>query len=119
MVKPPQAPAFALPVPDRVVDEIQLGGSPEVRNGKNGIKDRLQTEIFALGGQKVHLQKAIVGAPLHLDQIRNLDDGWDFGEINPTRQTTVDAVWHSLYSSPGFSKGFVLRKTRTLFCLDA
>ena len=36
------------------------------------------TGVVALAGQPVHLQEAFVRALLNLDQVRNLDGGWNF-----------------------------------------
>ena len=76
-----QVAAFALPVADGEIDELELGDIAEIGDRENGLKDRLQAGVIALAGQPVHLQKALVGALLHLDQVRDLDGGRNFGKI--------------------------------------
>src|SRR5208283_5462154 len=76
-----QVSALALPVADGVVDELELRDVAEVGNRKHRLKHRLQSAIFALARQLVHLQKAFVGTLLNLDQVRNLDGRWNFGKI--------------------------------------
>ena len=47
--------ALALPVADGEVDKLQLGDVAEVRNREHGGEDRLQTIVFALLRELVHL----------------------------------------------------------------
>ena len=70
--------ALALPVADGVVHKLELRDVAEVADREHGLKDRLQPGIVALTGQPVHLQKAFIGALLNLDQVRDLDGGWNF-----------------------------------------
>jgi hypothetical protein len=46
-------------------------------NRKHRLEHRLQPAVFALAGQQVHLQEAVIGALLHLDQVRDLDGCWN------------------------------------------
>ena len=78
MMKSLEVTAFAFPVTNRVVDELQLRDIAEVADGKDRLKDCLQPGIIALTGQAIHLQKSFIGALLHFNQIRNLDGGWNF-----------------------------------------
>ena len=68
-----QVAALALPVADRVVHEVQLRQPAEILNRKYGGEHRLQAGVFALGGQQIHLQKALIGLVLNVNQVRNLD----------------------------------------------
>jgi hypothetical protein len=94
MVQPFQVSALALPVTDRIVHELELAQAAEVRNRKNRIEDALQTGVFPLAGQEVHLQKSLVGLLLHLDQVRDRDRGFDFREINSFAGGTVSRILH-------------------------
>ena len=73
--------AFALPVPDRIVDELQLCDAPEIGDREHRLEYRLQTRIVALTRQTVHLQETLVGTLLHFDQIRNLNRRRDLREV--------------------------------------
>ena len=68
-----QVAALALPVADGEIDEVELRDIAKVGDGKDRGEDGLKAVVFALGGQLIHLQKALVGAALHFDQVRNLD----------------------------------------------
>ena len=89
VMQPFQVAALALPVADGEIHELQLRDVAEVGNRKHRLKHRLQPAVFALAGQFVHLQEAVVGALLHLDEVRDLDGGWNLGEI---KTLAVDIV---------------------------
>jgi hypothetical protein len=93
-----QVAALAFPVPDGIIHEVQLGDSPEVGDGEDGIKHRLQADIFPLRGKEVHLQKTLVGALLDFNEIRNLNDCGNLGKVNPMTPRAVSAVRHSFDS---------------------
>src|SRR5687767_15951137 len=40
--------AFALPVTDLILDEVERGGAAKVRNWKHGLQHRLETRTLAL-----------------------------------------------------------------------
>ncbi len=84
-----QVAALALPVADGVVDEIELRDIAEIGNGKDRGEDGLQTVVFALGWQLVHLQKAFVGAALNFNQVGNLDRCRNFGKIETAAKRAV------------------------------
>ena len=73
-----QVSALALPVTNGVIHELQLRYVAEVGDRKNGLKHRLQAAVFALAGQLVHLQEAVIGTLLNLNQVRDLDGGRNF-----------------------------------------
>ncbi len=81
--------ALALPVADGEVDKVQLGDIAEIGDGENRDKDGLQPVVFPLRRQFVHLQKALIGAALHFDQVRDLDGGWDLGKIETATNGAV------------------------------
>ncbi len=83
VVQAAQMAALALPVADRVVDEIQLRKPAKILNRKHGREYRLQARVFALARQQIHLQKSLIGFFLHVDQVRDLDRRLDFGKIQP------------------------------------
>ena len=64
----------------------------EVGDREDGGEDGLQSVVLALLGQLIHLQKALVAAALHFDQVGNLDGGWDLGKI----ETAADRAHCSL-----------------------
>ncbi len=73
--------ALALPVTDRVLDELERRVLAEIADRKNRLEHRLQPLVLAFRGQAVHLQEALVALPLDLDEIRDLDRGPDFREV--------------------------------------
>src|SRR5436853_285186 len=98
MVKPAQVAALAFPVPDGIVDKIQLRHAPKIVDGENRIKHRLQPAVLAFRGEEIHLQKALVGPPLDFDEVGNLDDSRYFREVDALTHSAVPAVRHSWYS---------------------
>ena len=78
MVQSLEVAALALPVADGVVDKLQLGDVAKIRDRKHGLKNSLQSCVITLARQPIHLQEAVVGALLHLDQVWNLDSCWNF-----------------------------------------
>jgi hypothetical protein len=98
-----QVAALALPVANREVDELKLGNVAEVGNGKHRLKHGLQPAVFTLAGQFVHLQEAVIGTLLNLDQVRDLDGRWNLGKIETLAVYVV--LCHSqellLSGSPG------------------
>jgi hypothetical protein len=73
--------ALALPVADRVLHEVERAGLAEVRERKDAGEDRLQALVGPLLGQQVHLQKALVGPPLDVDQVGDRQRRLDTGEV--------------------------------------
>ena len=101
MVQPLQVAALALPVADGVVHEIQLRQPAEILNRKYRAEHRLQAGVFALGRQQIHLQKALVGHSLNLDQVRDLNRALDFGEIQPlafSHMMIAVSIFHAMTS---------------------
>jgi hypothetical protein len=61
VVQPFEVAALALPVADGIIDEFQLADAAEIGDRKHGVEDGLQSDVVALIGQQVHLQKPLVG----------------------------------------------------------
>ena len=78
-----QLAALALPVADRVLDEVERAGLAEVGEREDAREDRLQALVRPLLGQQVHLQEALVGPPLDVDQVRDRQRRLDPGEVLP------------------------------------
>jgi hypothetical protein len=72
VVQPFQMAAFAFPVTDGKIHERQFGNVAEIRDRENRLKNGLQTAVISLAGQLVHLQEAIIGTLLHLNEVWDL-----------------------------------------------
>ena len=81
VVQPFQVATLALPVADRIVHKLKLRDVAEVGDREDRLKHGLEPAVFALAGQLVHLQEAVIGALLNLDQVRDLDGGRNFRKI--------------------------------------
>src|SRR4051812_20632404 len=77
--------ALALPVPDREFDEVQRAGLAEVAEGEDAGEDRLQSRVFALLGEEIHLQEPVIRLALHVDEVRQRHVTPDFGEVMANR----------------------------------
>src|SRR5207248_9593597 len=71
VVQPLQLAALALPVADRILDELERRVLAEVADREDRLEHRLETRVLALARQTVHLQEALVGFLLDLDQVRD------------------------------------------------
>ena len=85
MVQAAQMAALALPVADRIVDEIELRKPAEILNRENRRENGLQAPVFALARQLIHLQEALIGLLLNVDQVRDLDRGLEFWQSPAVR----------------------------------
>ena len=94
VVQPFEVAALALPVTDRVIDEIQLGQAAEIGDRENAGEHRLQTRVVAFLRQHVHLQKPLVTLLLDFDQIRDRNGCFDLGEINAFTNRNVSSIAH-------------------------
>ena len=81
VVQAGQLAALALPVADRILDELERRVLAEVADREDRLEDRLQPRILALGRQAVHLQEPLVRLPLNLDQVRDGNGGLDLRKI--------------------------------------
>ena len=75
VMQPLQVAALALPVANRKINKVQLRNAAKVRDRKYRHKHRLQTSVVAFVGQLVHLQKSLIRAALHFNQVRYLRCG--------------------------------------------
>jgi hypothetical protein len=73
--------ALALPVADREVDELKLADVAEVGDGKDRGENGLKAVVFALLGELVHLQEALIAAALDFDEVGNLNGCWYLRKI--------------------------------------
>jgi len=73
---------LALPQRDRVLDELERRVLAEVADREDRLEHRLQTRVLALTRQTVHLQEALVGLLLDLDQVRNRNGRLDLRKID-------------------------------------
>src|SRR4029077_20593950 len=76
-----QPAALALPVSDRVLDELELAQPPEVREREDPVEDRLEADFLALLLEEVHLEELLVRPSLDVDQVRQVHEGADLREI--------------------------------------
>jgi hypothetical protein len=91
--------ALALPVTDRVIHKVKLRYIAKVGDGKDGGEHRLQTGVVAFGGQLVHLEKALIGAALDLDEVRDTNSCRNLGKVETAAKGAV-LVGHSLLLGP-------------------
>src|SRR5262249_16596589 len=91
-----QLAALALPVADRVLDELERRVLAEIRDRKHRLEHRLQTRVLALARQAVHLQEALVRLLLDLDQVRDRNSRLDFRKIDALAVDVLGKAIHSL-----------------------
>src|SRR5206468_4667006 len=91
-----QLAALALPVADRILDELERRVLAEVADRKDRLEHRLETRVLALARQTVHLQEALVGLLLDLDQVGYRDGRLDFRKIDAL---AVNVFWQAIHSS--------------------
>ena len=96
VVQPLQLAALALPVADRILDELERRVLAEVADREDRLEHRLQTRVLALARQTVHLQEALVGLLLDLDQVRDRNGRLDFREIDALAVDVLGKAVHSL-----------------------
>src|SRR5262249_52246308 len=82
LVEADQPAALALPVADRVLHELQGAVLPQVGDREDALEHRLQPRVLAVRGQHPHLQEALVGVLLDLDEVRNRDRGLDLRKVH-------------------------------------
>jgi hypothetical protein len=95
VVQPGQASALALPVADRVLDELERRVLAEVADRKDRLEDRLQPRVLALRGQAVHLQEPLVGLLLNLDQVGDRNGRLDLAEIDALAVDVLGEAVHA------------------------
>jgi hypothetical protein len=66
-----------------------------VGDREDGLEHRLQPDLLAAVGRHVLLEKRLVGALLHLDEVRDLHDGRNLPEITTAAAPTLNRACHS------------------------
>src|SRR5882762_4353962 len=113
VMEPLQLAALALPVADRILDELERRVLAEVADREDRLEHRLETRVLALARQTVHLQEALVGLFLDLDQVRNRNGRLDLREIDALAVDVLGKAVHLFNTSrkraqktrPGFGIG--------------
>src|SRR5690606_29598943 len=96
VLEPGEPAALALPVADRVLDELERRVLAEVTDREDRLEDRLQARVLALGRQAVHLQEPLVRLPLNLEEIRDRDRRLDLREIDAFAVDVLGQAAHSV-----------------------
>ena len=81
VVQARQLAALALPVADRILDELERRVLAEVADREDGLEDGLQAGILPFRREAVHLQEPLVRLPLNLDEVRDRNRRLDFREV--------------------------------------
>ena len=105
VVQAGQLAALALPVADRILDELERRVLSEVADREDRLEDRLQPRILALGRQTVHLQEPLVRLPLNLDQIRDGNSRLDLRKILALAVDVLGKAIHRLQILEGPEEG--------------
>src|SRR4029453_17292538 len=90
---------LALPVSDRVLDELERRVLAEVADRKDRLEYRLETGVLALAWQTVHLQEEFVGFLLDLDQVRYRNGSLDFRKVDALSVNVLGKAIHSFRTS--------------------
>src|SRR4029450_4650900 len=96
-------PALALPVPDGVLHELERAVLAQVRYGKDALEDGLQPGVLPLARQDAHLQEALVGVLLDLDEIGDRNRGIDLRKVDTVPVDVLGSRIHLLSMLPGRS----------------
>src|ERR1700719_911699 len=119
MMQPLEVAALAFPIPDGVIDKIQLRETAKILDREYRRENRLQPGVFAFRGQQIHLQKALIREPLDLDQVRDLDRTLDLRKVQalalPDGTISIAmisvSIFHSLTSRYPKGSGRDARRT--------
>src|SRR5207249_1028565 len=96
MVQAGELAALALPVADRILDELERRVLPEIADREDRLEHRLEAGVLALARQTVHLQEALVRLLLNLDQIRDRNGRLDFRKIDALAVYVLGKAIHSV-----------------------
>jgi hypothetical protein len=96
--------ALALPVPDGELDEVERARLPEITEGEDAGEDGLQSRVFALLRQEVHLQEPFVRLSLDVNQIRQRHIAANLREVVTDRLLFRHGSVHSDDSFPRTSR---------------
>src|SRR6185312_5630947 len=89
-----QLAALALPVADRILDELERRVLAEIADRKDRLEHRLETRVLAFARQTVHLQEPLVGLLLDLD--RDRDGRLDFRKVDALAVDVLGKAVHAL-----------------------
>src|SRR5476649_472894 len=95
-MEPLQLAALALPVADRILDELERRVLAEVADREDRLEHRLETRVLTLARQTVHLQETLVGLLLDLDQVRDRNGRLDLREVDALAVDVLGKAVHSL-----------------------
>src|SRR4029079_17315190 len=96
VLQPLQLAALALPVADRIFDELERRVLAEVADRKDRLEHRLEAGVLALARQTVHLQEALVRLLLNLDQVRDWNSRFDFRKVDALAVNVFGKAVHAL-----------------------
>jgi len=94
VMQPLQLAALALPVADRILDELERRVLAEVADREDRLEHRLEPRVLALARQTVHLQEALVGLFLDLNQVRDGNGRLDLREIDALAVNVLGQAVH-------------------------
>jgi hypothetical protein len=83
VLHPLEPPALALPGPDRITEELELGRLLEVGDGEDVLQRGLEAGVLPLLGQELHLEELRVGRRLDVQEFGHREDGLDLREVVP------------------------------------
>src|SRR6202158_3301623 len=99
VVQPLELAALALPVADGVLDELEGRVLAEVADREDRLEHRLQTRVLAFARQTVHLQEALVGLLLDLDQVRDRNSRLDLRKVDALAVNVLGKAVHAFKTS--------------------
>src|SRR4029453_1139831 len=120
VLQPLQLAALALPVADRVLDELERRVLSKVADRKDRFEYRLQTRVLAFRGQTVHLQAPLVRLLLNFNQVRSRDCGIYLREVDTFAVDVLRQAVHAFRSplrpliEPEWKKLLVKRRRQEL-----
>jgi CBS domain-containing protein len=76
--------------------ELQHGVVVVVGDGEHRLEDRLEAVLLPAIAANVLLEERLVGALLHLDEVRDLHDGGNLPEVTPAAAPTLNRACHRL-----------------------
>src|SRR5207249_2618425 len=88
--------ALALPVADRILDELERRVLAEIADREDRLEHGLQARVLALARQAVHLQEALVRFLLNLDQVRDGNGRLDFRKVDALAVNVLGKAIHSM-----------------------
>src|SRR5207249_523503 len=96
---------------DGVIDELELAQAAEIGYGEDAFENALQTRVVALLRQQFHLQEALIGFLLNLDQIGDRDRSLDLRKIVSLAGAIFRGMHYSVLRVQS-GKGAAVKKAR-------